>query len=194
MRITLHSLAVIAGAIALTAAVPGGSTSLGAEVLPWQRQSANERSYEPQAERYEDRSGDRVARDQDPIYRPQPSYEPRYEPRSEPRYEPRYEPRVDREEPPPAAREPERDYGTRYEPPPRADDRYDRRDERYGDRYEDRNHDRYDDRNDRRPPPYAERRDPRTFEMDEIVRGFEGMVRRFLSMVQSLREEYGQGI
>lgn len=35
---------------------------------------------------------------------------------------------------------------------------------------------------------------PSEEQMDEIMRGFEGMVRRFLAMVQSLREEYGQGI
>ncbi|MEM8877373.1 MAG: hypothetical protein AAGD23_05825 [Pseudomonadota bacterium] len=35
---------------------------------------------------------------------------------------------------------------------------------------------------------------PSEEQMDEIMRGFEGMVRRFLAMVQSLREEYGEGI
>ena len=35
---------------------------------------------------------------------------------------------------------------------------------------------------------------PSDEEMDEIMRSFEGMVKRFLAMVQSLREEYGQGI
>jgi hypothetical protein len=35
---------------------------------------------------------------------------------------------------------------------------------------------------------------PSEEQMDEIMQGFESMVRRFLAMVQSLREEYGQGI
>jgi hypothetical protein len=35
---------------------------------------------------------------------------------------------------------------------------------------------------------------PSEEQMDEIMQSFEGMVRRFLAMVQSLREEYGQGI
>jgi hypothetical protein len=35
---------------------------------------------------------------------------------------------------------------------------------------------------------------PSEEQMDEIMQSFESMVRRFLAMVQSLREEYGQGI